>query len=693
MPLSPGISIRDDKYHIIRLIGEGGMARVWLAEEPNFGNRQVAIKEPHAGLGSTDSEELRQRFLREVKVSAALAKAKTPNIVQALTAEPYEGGLLLVLEYMPGGDLEQRIRQHPDGMPLDEVIAIARDVLTALAAVHKNRLDIVHRDIKPSNILFDEEDRARLGDFGLAQVAGWSAGRSMLEGGTHPGTPLYSAPEQATERGYLTPAADIYAFGCVLFEMLTGKKYKRFKPGTRAGSLRAEVPDWLDDFVAKALKEDQWERWQSGEEIAAAFAVGAAQEARQAREAEEKKRREQEARERAKEEAARKRVEEERKRREREAAEKRKKEEEAARKRAAEERLRREKEEAERQRQALLRRLKVPETVKVPAGEFIMGRTRKQVDEVIKQCVKAGNSKSNCKRWYEDQLPQHTVYVDDFEIAKYPLTVAQFEIFVKETGHRTTAEKKGSGWVWTGKWEERKGADWRHPHGPDSDIKGKEDHPVTQVSWHDAVAYCQWLSEKTGQTWRLPTEAEWEKAARGTDGRIYPWGNGEPDKTLCNYNMNVKDTTPVDQYPAGASPYGALDMAGNVWEWCVDWYDADYYPHSPRRNPTGPETGKYRVLRGGSWDNYAGFVRSAYRNYSSPDDRNDSWGFRPARSPSCWISGFWHSGFWNGGFPKRTLPFGRPQGEDFLKNEKTLHYPAGWVWPIDVSGRARAAVG
>ena len=111
MPITPNTTILN-KYRIIKLIGEGGMARVWLAEEITFGNRQVAIKEPHAGLGSTDSEELRQRFLREVKVSAALAKAKTPNIVQALTAEPYEDGLLLVLEYMPGRDLEERIRQY-----------------------------------------------------------------------------------------------------------------------------------------------------------------------------------------------------------------------------------------------------------------------------------------------------------------------------------------------------------------------------------------------------------------------------------------------------------------------------------------------------------------------------------------------------------------------------------------------------
>ncbi len=125
---------------------------------------------------------------------------------------------------MPGGDLEKRISQHPQGMPIVEVIAIARDVLTALAAVHEHPLDIVHRDIKPSNILFDAQGRARLADFGLAQVAGWSKGREDMIGRAHPGTPAYMAPEQATEIGYLTPAADLYALGAVMFEMITGKR-------------------------------------------------------------------------------------------------------------------------------------------------------------------------------------------------------------------------------------------------------------------------------------------------------------------------------------------------------------------------------------------------------------------------------------------------------------------------------------
>ena len=150
-----------------------------------------------------------------------------------------------------------------------------------------------------------------------------------------------------------------------------------------------------------------------------------------------------------------------------------------------------------------------------------------------------------------------------------PVTVAQFRMFVEATAYTTTAEARGSAWNWTGKWEEVKGANWAHPRGPDSDVKQKADHPVTCVSWHDAMAFCNWAGV------RLPTEAEWEKAARGTDGRIWPWGNQKPNKELCNFNMDVGDTTAVGSYPKGASPYGVLDAAGNVWEWTSSLWGED----------------------------------------------------------------------------------------------------------------------
>jgi len=258
------------------------------------------------------------------------------------------------------------------------------------------------------------------------------------------------------------------------------------------------------------------------------------------------------------------------------------------------------------------------EFVRVPAGEFLMGSDKEKDSDA-----------------YSDELPQHKVHLDEFWMGKYPVTVAQFTAFVRDSGHQTTAEKRGTGRGWTGgKWEEIKGANWQHPRGPKSDVKGKGMHPVRQVSWDDAQAFCEWASRQAETHIRLPTEAEWEKGARGADGRIYPWGNEQPNKNRCNFDKNAKDTTPVGRYsPAGDSPYGCVDMAGNVCEWVSDWYHGDYYESSLDRNPTGPSFGEYRVLRGGGWANTERNVRSAFRVRHSPDYRDVHDGFRVAAVP------------------------------------------------------------
>ena len=255
------------------------------------------------------------------------------------------------------------------------------------------------------------------------------------------------------------------------------------------------------------------------------------------------------------------------------------------------------------------------EWVTIPAGSFLMG-SDKRVD----------------KQAYADETPQHTLHLPEYRIARVPVTVAQFAAFMAaKQGYRTTAEGQGSAWSWTGsEWGEVKGADWAHPRGPQSDVRSKQDHPVTCVSWHDALAFCRWAGV------RLPTEAEWEKAARGTAGRIWPWGNREPTEKLCNFGMNVKDTTPVGSYPDGKSPYGLLDVAGNVWEWTSSLWGKDFpnpdygYPYNPsdgRENQGAPNTVR-RVLRGGSFWNDALGVRCACRDGGSPSDRHVGIGFR-----------------------------------------------------------------
>jgi serine/threonine-protein kinase len=220
----------------------------------------------------------------------------------------------------------------------------------------------------------------------------------------------------------------------------------------------------------------------------------------------------------------------------------------------------------------------------IPAGEFLMG-----------------NDSENDRDAYDDERPQHPVYLPNFYMARTPVTNAQYKVFVDATNHEAPAHLQ----------------DGRIPDG-------KEDHPVVYVSWFDARVFCEWLSHTSGRKVHLSTEAEWEKAARGADGRIYPWGDKAPDDTLCNYNDNVADTTPVGTYPKGASPYGCLDMGGNVWEWTsslwgIDWEKPDYgYPYKPDDGREDLEAEGFRVLRGGSFLINRYFVRCAVRGKHNP---------------------------------------------------------------------------
>ncbi|MEW6544259.1 MAG: formylglycine-generating enzyme family protein [Nitrospirota bacterium] len=230
--------------------------------------------------------------------------------------------------------------------------------------------------------------------------------------------------------------------------------------------------------------------------------------------------------------------------------------------------------------------------VLVPAGPFQMG-------------VPAGDRDGG-----RDEYPRHEVVLDNFYIDKFEVTNGRYLEFVRATGHRAPQHPKDpSRNLWQGN---------RMP-------ESVADRPVINVDWHDADAYCRWAGK------RLPTEAEWEKAARGSDGRRFPWGNVEPTHKHLNYNqrwIGEKTLMPVGSYEAGKSPYGAYDMAGNVWEWVADWYDPLYYEKSPAKDPKGPETGTHKVIRSSGWQVETPMVRIFTRVKSDPLDRNDSTGFR-----------------------------------------------------------------
>jgi formylglycine-generating enzyme required for sulfatase activity len=218
------------------------------------------------------------------------------------------------------------------------------------------------------------------------------------------------------------------------------------------------------------------------------------------------------------------------------------------------------------------------ELVYVPAGEFLMG--------------------SEDSDAWDDEAPEHTVYLDAYWIYKHEVTNAQYRQCIEEGVCNGSLSRYS-----------------------------ENDYPAVYISWYQAVDYCEWAGG------RLPTEAEWEKAARGEDGRTYPWGEASPNCSLAQHGSCLGETVPIGSNPDGASPYGALDMAGNAWEWVADWYDADYYQNSPAENPTGPVSGTYRVIRGGSWYHAGRTLRASYRHGFLPDSSDSSYGVRCLSSP------------------------------------------------------------
>jgi formylglycine-generating enzyme required for sulfatase activity len=225
----------------------------------------------------------------------------------------------------------------------------------------------------------------------------------------------------------------------------------------------------------------------------------------------------------------------------------------------------------------------------VPAGEFWMG-----VDGLI---------------GLEDERPRHRVRLDAFTIDLYEVTTSRYAVFL-------TATQRAVPWQWEA-----------------VDLAVHGDRPVIGVDWQDADAFCRWAGK------RLPTEAEWERAARGTGERSFPWGPQQPTAELANFALGSRFSysqalMPVGHYEKGKSPAGLYDMAGNVWEWVQDWYGANYYEKSPETNPTGPDSGMFKGLRGGSWSELPKYLLTYGRFKLPPDTRNAYTGFRCARSLS-----------------------------------------------------------
>ena len=566
------------KYTLHEEIGRGGFGAVYRATDTAL-QREVALKVLHPQL-TTDPDFL-EKFRNEARIVANL---KSHHIVTIYDLDEADGRVFIAMEYMDGGSLKEKLESQ-GAYSFAETVRIFRQIGDGLNVAHRKGL--VHRDIKPANILFDSEGNAAISDFGLAKAVQNSSMVAMTSMGSV-GTPAYRAPELWQGSQAPTIAIDIYSIGCILFEMLTGKVL--FDGDTPEKIITQHLitgPQLAQDFVidgagdvraliASCLMKDPAERFSAIESFLAALASPPVQQKESAKPAPRRPKKATPAQVRTTEKKVPQVI----------------------------------RQSSPKGRSAT--KLGIGSTmisekdgmtmVYVTAGEFLMGSRDDDPDAD------------------GDEKPQHTVYMDAYWIDQTPVTNAMFAKFLNEDGQKMDKEHP---WFNIHRFSdgriEKKNGLWQVDDG-------LEHHPVVNVTWYGAQAYAQWAGKQ------LPSEAQWEKAARGTDGRTYPWGEGI-DSSLANFEHPVRGTIPVGSFPTGASPYGALDMAGNVWEWVADWYRKDYYRISVRENPSGPDKRLYRVLRGGRLGSHEEGTRFAKRLRYEPDFTNFDVGFRCVRLP------------------------------------------------------------
>ena len=623
-----------DRYRVTERLGMGGMAVVYKAYDTRL-ERDVALKLIRTeSIPQDQHERLFKRFEREAK---AQARFKHPHIVAVHDYGEVDNSPYLVMAFISGGTLKDRLHG-----PVDWRQAIRWLIPVAEALSYAHQRGIVHRDVKPANILFDEEDQPILTDFGIAKVL--ETDEATLTGtGLGVGTPEYMAPEQW--QGKTSAATDQYALGVVLYELITGlKPFSADTPAAVAimqatealappSGLIQGIPETVEKVLYKALARDPQYRYENMDEFSKALR-GLLAEAEQPFKATPTP---------APTVAM---------------AESSESVTQDALDATPVEEMNTPGQSTPKQKRGLpkwalwagigivglaiiglaiiglaigiggnlvdlgkggegplamlatetatatvapnLTKTATPtktatitptpepplgigstlinekdgaELVYVPAGEFLMG--------------------SEDAEAYSDEAPEHTVYLDAYWIYKYEVMNEQYRQCIEDG-------------VCSGNLSD-------YP---------ENDYPAENISWYEANDYCKWAGG------RLPTEAEWEKAARGEDGQTYPWGEADPNCNLAQYGGCSWYIIAVGSLPGGASPYGALDMAGNVWEWVADWYDADYYQNSPSQNPTGPASGTYRVLRGGSWGGSRWRLRASYRYWYYPGYSASFYGFR-----------------------------------------------------------------
>ncbi|MBN1149345.1 MAG: SUMF1/EgtB/PvdO family nonheme iron enzyme [Anaerolineales bacterium] len=579
MPLAQG-QVLNNRYRVVNLLGQGGFGAVYRAWDITF-EIPCAIKE------NTEITEAAQRqFLREARMLRTLRHPNLPMVSDYFVVAGQ--GQYLVMDYVEGQDLDEMLRGGP--LPEARVLPWIMQVCDALSYLHAQNPPIIHRDVKPGNIKITPQGKAVLVDFGIAKVYDPAMATTI---GARAVTPGFSPVEQYG-KGKTDPRSDIYSLGATLYTLLTGVTLPDsvdIMSGAEPAPLPAQranpaVSPHVSAAIDKAIQVDHRARWASAEEFKRALSMQPAAAARETRPVDPQ----------GAAASSPARV--------------------APTKVVSHSPARKPRRAPAWARKAVFAFLAlVGVTILYQAAKpfsFLPhgSATPDFSDErgVPMMRIPAGEFQMGSEDGYSDERPVHEVSLEAFYIDVYEVT------------NQLYAECVQAGVC----------------DLPDCDYYGKSeyaDHPVVCVDWNQAQAYCEWRGA------RLPSEAEWEKAARGgLQGARYPWGDEGPTCLAfasnganfdgCSFLGNGSGTMPVGSFrPNG---YGLFDMAGNVWEWVLDWYDV-YPGGDPGASDYFGQT--YRVVRGGSWldDEYG--LRSASRYGDDPTGTDVSFGFRCARSP------------------------------------------------------------